>query len=76
VESELLHRFKNQLAIAVGLGDLLLDATPEDDARRADLVGVRDAVGCALELLPQLIAQLSRSRPPNDAQNSQGTGHR
>ncbi len=53
-EPDLLHQFKNQLAIIVGFCDLLLAEVPDDDPKRADLVEVHKAGRAAMALLPKL----------------------
>jgi signal transduction histidine kinase len=47
------HELKNQLAIISGYCDLLLEDTPRDDPRLADLLEIQRAAAAALQLLGQ-----------------------
>jgi two-component sensor histidine kinase len=53
-EPELIHRFKNHLAIVVSFADLLMLEMAEDDPHRADVEEIHRASRAALALLPQL----------------------
>lgn len=44
---------KNMLGIVIGYSNLLLEETPADDARRADLEEIRKAGEAALALLQE-----------------------
>lgn len=57
-ESDLLHDFKNHLAIVVGFCDLLLSEFPETDPRRADIVEIHKAARAALAMMPALSQRL------------------
>ncbi len=57
-ESELLHRFKNALALALGFCNLLLDEIEEDDPRKDDLMEIQQAILKATALLPDLAKQM------------------
>lgn len=57
-EPELLHQFKNYLAIVVGFCDLLLMELPDGDARHADLLEVQKAGRAAMALVPELAKRL------------------
>jgi PAS domain S-box-containing protein len=50
------HDFNNLLTAILGYSDLLLECTPEGDARRADILEVRDAGDRAAALTRQLLA--------------------
>ncbi len=60
LESELLHQFKNQLGIAVGFADLLIEEAAADDPRRADLEQIQRAVQRAIDMIPDLASQLKK----------------
>lgn len=47
------HDMKNMLGIVIGYSNLLLEETPADDARRADLEEIRKAGEAALALLQE-----------------------
>lgn len=47
------HELKNQLAIIRGYCDLLLEDTPRDDPRHADLLEIQTAAAAALQILRQ-----------------------
>ena len=53
---QVVHEFKNQLAVIVGFCDLLLAELPEDDARRTDIQQMHEAGHAALALLPRLLS--------------------
>jgi signal transduction histidine kinase len=53
-QSEALHELNNQLTIILGFSELLLETTPDDDPRHADVVEIRNAVQAALEITPKL----------------------
>jgi hypothetical protein len=57
-ESDLLHTFKNHLAIIVGFCDLLLNEMSEDDSKRADIVEVHKAAEAAMSLMPELARRI------------------
>jgi hypothetical protein len=57
-EDEILHQFKNHLAIVVGFCDLLLEELPEDDPRHADILEVDKAARAAMALVPELARRL------------------
>jgi hypothetical protein len=58
LESEVLHTLKNQLGIAAGFIDLMLDETAAGDPRRDDLLQVQQAMQKALELIPGIARQM------------------
>ncbi len=60
LESELLHTFKNQLGIALGFVDLLIDEADTGDPRVSDLQQVQRAVQQAMDMLPELARQLKK----------------
>ena len=45
------HDFTNQLGIVIGFTQLVLDATPETDPRREDLLEVLRAAQACVEML-------------------------
>jgi hypothetical protein len=61
LESENLHQLKNQIGVAVGFVDLLLDEIADGDPRRDDLLQVQQAMQKALAILPQLQVELDRA---------------
>jgi hypothetical protein len=54
-----LHELRNYLTIIVGFCDLLLERTPEADAKHADLVEVHKAGHAALAVLADLSGRRS-----------------
>ena len=56
IEPVTVHRLKNQLAIILGFTELLLEATPDGDGRRPDLMQIQIAAKKALDQLPPLPA--------------------
>jgi hypothetical protein len=62
LESETLHQLKNQLGVAVGFVDLLLDEAAPDDPHREDLLRVQDAMRKALALIPVIHAEMTGPR--------------
>ena len=54
LEPDLVHRFNNQIAVALGFCNLLLDEMSADDPRRSDLEQIRQAIEEATALLPQI----------------------
>lgn len=58
-ESDILHQFKNHLAIIVGFCDLLVDELAEGDPRRDDLLEIHKAGNAAMTLLPELAKRLT-----------------
>ncbi len=57
-DRQLLHQFKNYLAVIVGFCDLLLNDVPAGDPTHADVVEVRKAAQSAMSLLPELSRRL------------------
>jgi hypothetical protein len=53
-ESEVIHRFKNHLAVVISFTDLLLLELPEDDPHRPDVVEIHKAGRAAMDLIPEL----------------------
>jgi hypothetical protein len=53
-EPEVIHRFKNHLAIMISFSDLLMLEMPEDSPHRADLAEIHKAGRAAMALLPEL----------------------
>ena len=56
----LVHDFKNQLGIVLGFTDLLIEETPDDDPRKADMREIRKAAEAALSLLARLQQSMAR----------------
>ena len=59
LEPESLHRFKNQMGIAIGYCHLLLDEMGEADPRHRDLQQVLEAMAQAMTLLPEISPESS-----------------
>ena len=55
LEPEHVHRFKNQIGLALGFCELLLDVLPADDLHRDDIAQIKAALDEALELLPAVL---------------------
>lgn len=55
LEPEVVHRFKNHLAVVVSFSDLLLVELPEDSPHRADVIEIQKAAQAAMALLPALV---------------------
>lgn len=53
-QDEALHELNNQLTVILGFSELLLESTPADDPRHADVVEIRNAAQAALEIAPKL----------------------
>ncbi|HUF25185.1 MAG TPA: hypothetical protein VMN81_13720 [Vicinamibacterales bacterium] len=53
-QDEALHELNNRLTVILGFSELLLESTPEDDPRRADVIEIRNAAQAALEVTPKL----------------------
>jgi len=53
-EPEVIHRFKNHLAVMISFADLLMLEMPEDSPHRADLAEIHKAGRAAMALLPEL----------------------
>ncbi|HWF87154.1 MAG TPA: hypothetical protein VG222_19990 [Vicinamibacterales bacterium] len=53
-ELEVIHRFKNHLAVMISFSDLLMLEMPEDSPHRADVAEIHRAGRAALALLPEL----------------------
>jgi hypothetical protein len=51
---QVVHEFKNQLAVVLGFCDLLLAELADDDPRRTDIQQMHEAGHAALALLPRL----------------------
>ena len=51
LNSEAIHALSNHLGVILGFVDLVLQDTSEDDARRGDLLEIRDAAAAAVALL-------------------------
>lgn len=58
-EPEVMHSFKNHLAIIIGFSDLLLSEMAVDDPRRKDVIEIYKAGQSALALL----VSLTRAEP-------------
>jgi hypothetical protein len=56
-ESEVIHQFRNHLAVVVSFADLLLLELPEDDPHRADVLEILKAAQAATALVPALGAR-------------------
>lgn len=57
-ETDLLHQFKNHLAIVVGFCDLLVDELPASDPKRGDILEIHRAARAAMALVPELARRL------------------
>jgi hypothetical protein len=55
---QLLHQFKNYLAVILGFCDLLLNELPAGDPKHSDVAEVRKAAQSALALFPELSRRL------------------
>lgn len=53
-EPEILHKFRNHLAIVVSFADLLLVDLPKEDTHRPDVVEIHKSARAALALLDDL----------------------
>lgn len=53
-EPDVIHAFKNQLAIIIGFSDLLLSELPEDSPHRRDVAEINKAGHQALALLARV----------------------
>ncbi|OFW14810.1 MAG: hypothetical protein A3F70_11960 [Acidobacteria bacterium RIFCSPLOWO2_12_FULL_67_14] len=58
VTHDLVHEFKNHLAVIVGFCDLLLRELPDTDPRREDVLQMQKAGRDALALLPRLTTRM------------------
>jgi hypothetical protein len=57
-EPDLLHGFRNYLAVVVGFSDLLLTEFSEDDPRRGDVLEIYNAGRAAMAMIPELSERL------------------
>jgi hypothetical protein len=57
-DRQLLHQFKNYLAVIVGFCDLMLSELPDGADVRRDVTEVRKAAQSAMEMLPELARRL------------------
>ena len=57
-EPDVIHTFKNHLAIVIGFSDLLLSEMAADDQRRKDVMEINKAGHAALALLTSLMREL------------------
>ena len=57
LENELLHRFKNQISLALSFCSLLLEDLAADDPHREDVAQIQQAMQEAMALLPDLARQ-------------------
>lgn len=55
LEPENVHRFKNQISLALGFCNLLLDELTPDDTHRDDVAQIKHALEEALVLLPDVL---------------------
>ncbi len=55
LEPEHVHRFKNQISLAAGFCDLLLDELAADDPHRDDVAQIKIALDEALATLPDVL---------------------
>ena len=53
-EPEVIHRFKNHLAVMISFADLLMLEMPKDSPHRADVAEIHKAGRAAMALLPEL----------------------
>ena len=60
-EPDVLHQFKNHLAIIVGFCDLLVDELAEDDPKRMDILEIQKAGRAAMALVPDLARRLGET---------------
>jgi hypothetical protein len=60
-EPDLIHRFRNHLAVVISFSELLL-LELHDEAHRSDVLEIHRAASAAMALLPQCVA--SRSTVP------------
>jgi hypothetical protein len=51
LDSNTVHTLSNHLGVILGFVDLVLEETPEDDARRGDLLEIKQAAAAAAALL-------------------------
>jgi hypothetical protein len=51
LDNKALHALSNHLAVILGFIELVLQETPPEDARRSDLLEIRDAAVQAAEVL-------------------------
>ncbi|MSO31089.1 MAG: hypothetical protein EXQ48_09165 [Acidobacteria bacterium] len=58
VTHDLVHEFKNHLAVIVGFCDLLLRELPDGDPRREDILQMHKAGHDAIALLPRLTTHM------------------
>jgi hypothetical protein len=58
-DRQLLHQFKNHLAVIVGFCDLMLTDLPGDAPQHRDVVEVRKAAQSAMGLLPEIARRLA-----------------
>lgn len=66
-DRQLLHAFKNQLAIVDGFCELLLSGVPADGQQRRDVLKIQSANRAALDLLAEVERRLN-TRPADAAQ--------
>ena len=57
-ENQVVHTFKNHLAIIIGFSDLLLQEMAADDPRRKDITEINNAGKAALADLKELARNL------------------
>jgi hypothetical protein len=57
-DRQLLHQFKNYLAVIVGFCDLMLADLPANAPQQGDVIEVRKAAQSAMDLLPELARRL------------------
>jgi hypothetical protein len=54
LEDDMLHQFKNHLALAISYAELMMDEFAAGDAHREDLTQLRDAINQAIAMLPDI----------------------
>jgi hypothetical protein len=59
-ESEVIHQFKNHLALIVGYCGVLLAELAEGDSKRADVLEMDKAARAAMALMPELTTAAPR----------------
>lgn len=63
LEPDLIHRFKNKVAVAEGFCRLLIEDLEPGDVRREDAQRIYEALQQMQAMLPALQAELTQGRP-------------
>lgn len=69
---DLVHAFKNHLAIVVGFCDLAMASLPAGHPARHDVAEINRAGQAALQLLPELAARLDAAPDSDTPSNTEG----